>query len=307
MNDYEHEIRKRFALQKEYLGENKPINKVKPLLSVCIQTYNHEKFIRQALDSILNQKTSFTFEVIIGEDDSTDNTRKICIEYSKKYPDKIRLFLRDRSLSHLFDQEGNLVRRLNGIWTRFSAKGDYIALMEGDDYWIDPLKLEKQLNFLINNKEYFFCCHRSHISKDNKLVDVRPKRTVNSVHLENNLMRKTLHTTSLVFKNVKELNDALITYGLNFSTGDFFITLFLASRGPGYLFPEVMGVYRVHPGGVYSPLGEIKKLKMGIQNRRAALEHIPMNFKQKMICRLMIMLRQVKILWLKLKGLFKKG
>ena len=307
MNNYENEIRKRFVLQKEYLGEDKPVNKIKPVLSICIQTYNHEKFIGQALDSILNQKTSFNFEIIIGEDDSKDNTRNICIEYANKYPDKIRLFLRDRSLSHLFDENGNLVRRLNGIWTRFSARGEYIALMEGDDYWIDPLKLEKQINFLVSNPDYLFCCHRSHISKSNELVGVRPKRAVKSVQLENNLIRKTLHTTSLVFKNIKELNDALITYGLNFSTGDYFITLFLASRGPGYLFPDVMGVYRVHSGGVYSPLGEIKKLQMGIHNRRAALKHIPMNFKQKMICRLMILLRQIKILSLKVRGLFKRG
>lgn len=127
--DYTKEIERRFLLQEEYLGTDKPINKIEPLVSVSVATYQHEDFIRQCLDGILMQKTDFTFEVIVGEDDSKDNTRTICIEYAEKYPDKIGLFLRDRKISHLYDENGKFLKRLNGVlgFGRMSSKGKYIV------------------------------------------------------------------------------------------------------------------------------------------------------------------------------------
>jgi len=135
--DIQAEIERRFKLQTEYLGESKPVNKITPLVSVSVATYQHAPYIRECLDSILNQETNFPFEIIIGEDESVDGTREICIEYAEKFPDKIRLFLRDREISHLKDENGKLIKRLNGIFTfgLMSSRGKYIALCEGDDYW----------------------------------------------------------------------------------------------------------------------------------------------------------------------------
>ena len=90
---------KRFQLQQEYLGDNKAINAVSPIVSVCVSTYQHVDFIRECLDGILMQVTDFPFEIVVGEDESTDGTRDICIDYARRFPDKIRLFLRERSLS----------------------------------------------------------------------------------------------------------------------------------------------------------------------------------------------------------------
>lgn len=151
--DIQREIERRFLLQEEFLGTDKPVNKTEPLVSVSVATYQHEPYIRQCLDSILMQKTNFPYEIIVGEDDSTDGTREICIEYAEKYPDKIRLFLRDRNLSHLKDENGKLIKRLNGVlgFGRMSSRGKYIALCEGDDYWTDPLKLQKQVDFFEAN------------------------------------------------------------------------------------------------------------------------------------------------------------
>jgi len=151
--NYNNEIINRFKLQQEYNGLDKPINNNTPIVSVCVQTYNHENYIRGCLEGIINQKTNFIFELILGEDDSKDKTRLICIEYANKYPDKIRLFLRNRALTQLYDNQGQLLRRLNGIFTRMSARGKYIALCEGDDFWIDPLKLQKADRFFGRN-----CC-----------------------------------------------------------------------------------------------------------------------------------------------------
>ncbi len=114
------------------------------LVSVCMITYNHEKFISKAIEGVLMQKTSFPIKLIIGEDFSTDNTRRICIEYNEKYPEKIELLL----------PEKNLGMTPNFINTLKACAGKYIAICEGDDYWTDPLKLQKQVDFLEANPDY---------------------------------------------------------------------------------------------------------------------------------------------------------
>jgi len=98
--DIYEELKRRFLLQEEYLGTNKAINKITPLVSVTVITYQHADYIRKCLDGILMQKTKFPYEVIIGEDGSTDGTKEICKEYAEMHPDRIRLFLRDRNISH---------------------------------------------------------------------------------------------------------------------------------------------------------------------------------------------------------------
>ena len=109
----------------------------KPLVSIASITYNHEKFIAQAIDSFLMQETDFDFEIIIGEDCSTDDTLKIIKEYKAKYPDIIKLIT----------SESNVGMMTNFIRTLEACSGKYIALCEGDDYWTDTLKLQKQVNF----------------------------------------------------------------------------------------------------------------------------------------------------------------
>ena len=143
-----------FNPDEEYLGREKEVNKIEPLVSVCTATYQHAEYIEECIEGILIQKTDFPFEIIIGEDESDDGTREICKNYAEKYPDKIRLFLRDRKSSCIFNDQGNRINGFNGKWTRKSARGKYIALCEGDDYWTDPLKLQKQVDFLEENSEY---------------------------------------------------------------------------------------------------------------------------------------------------------
>lgn len=146
-------LEERFLLQKEYLGDNKPVNQALPLVSVTVATYQHVNYIKQCLEGILMQKTNFPYEIIVGEDGSVDGTQDICKEYAEKYPDRIRLFIRDRNLSQFVAENGE-VTRFNGIWNRMSARGKYIAWCEGDDFWIDPLKLQKQVDFLESHPDY---------------------------------------------------------------------------------------------------------------------------------------------------------
>lgn len=153
MDDIEKVLQERFLLQKEYLEETKPINDIVPLVSVTVATYQHVNYIKECLEGILKQQTDFPYEIIVGEDGSVDGTQEICKEYANRYPDKIRLFIRDRRLSQYVDSTGK-VTRFNGIWNRMSCRGKYIAWCEGDDYWTDPLKLQKQVDFLETHSEY---------------------------------------------------------------------------------------------------------------------------------------------------------
>jgi glycosyltransferase involved in cell wall biosynthesis len=114
------------------------------LVSVWMITYNHDLYIAQAIEGVLEQKTNFPFELVIGEDCSTDRTREIVLEYQKKYPDIIRVITSDRNVGAM----------KNGDRTSKACQGKYLALCEGDDYWIDPYKLQTQVDFLEANPDY---------------------------------------------------------------------------------------------------------------------------------------------------------
>ena len=128
------------------------------LVSVCIQTYQHKDYIKQCLDGVLMQKTNFPFEILLGEDQSIDGTKEICIEYAKKHPTKIRLFLHRRENNIKINKTPT--GRFNFLYNLYQAIGKYIAFCEGDDYWTDPYKLQKQVDFLEANPDYGMCFTR---------------------------------------------------------------------------------------------------------------------------------------------------
>lgn len=115
-----------------------------PVVSIFMMTFNHEEFISEAIEGVLMQKTNFDYEIVIGEDCSTDNTREIILSYQKKYPGKFKLLLHEKNIGAVANQMAIFQ----------ACVGKYIALCEGDDYWTDPLKLQKQVDFLEGNPEY---------------------------------------------------------------------------------------------------------------------------------------------------------
>src|SRR5690554_1685950 len=186
-----------------------------PLVSVCVQTYQHAPYIRECLDSILMQKTDFPFEILLGEDASTDGTREICIEYAEKFPDKIRLFLhqRENNIQILDCPTG----RFNTLHNFYKSRGKYIAICEGDDYWIDPLKLQKQIDILEKNVEYGLVHTNCHYLHDKKKIVIKNNNTA-KLNNKNNLAESELFyglitsnykiiTATVVFK--KELLDSI--------------------------------------------------------------------------------------------------
>src|SRR5690349_21232952 len=127
--------------------ENKINLIANPVVSAKVITYNHEKYIRQCLDGIMMQKTTFPIEVIIGEDCSTDKTKAICEEFKARYPEQI----------NLLSYPQNIGVAENAKRTRAACRGKYVAICDGDDYWTDPLKLQKQFDFMENNKDVTLC------------------------------------------------------------------------------------------------------------------------------------------------------
>jgi len=208
------------------------------MLSVCMVTYNHEQFIEQAINGVLAQKVSFRIELVIGEDCSTDSTRKICIDYQKQYPDIITLNLPDK----------NIGAQQNFVNTCSMCKGKYVALCEGDDYWIDENKLQKQVDFLERNPDYSLSSHNSVILAHNgKLLYDPPLAgttytTADIISLDWGIM-----TASIVFRRS---SFTIPAWFKNVRNGDYALQLLVSAKGMVNYIPEYMSVYRRHLGGV---------------------------------------------------------
>jgi glycosyltransferase involved in cell wall biosynthesis len=215
-------------------------------VSVCVVTYNHEKFVSQALDSILMQQTTFPFEIIVGDDCSKDNTVNILKEYQNRFPEKIRLILHERNLG--------LNGKYNALSTFAAAKGEYTAQFDGDDYLISPYKLQKQVEMLDANPHYSASYHNARVIFDDNSA---PPYLVNTVHkseinVEDLIQEDELcyiATSSLMFRT-KDFAEHPDPEWTNLSTsGDIPRNIMLASRGPIGYIDEVMSVYRKNRGG----------------------------------------------------------
>ena len=260
------ESEKRFNPDEEYLGKDKKVNNINPLVSVTVATYQHAPFIKDCLDGILMQKTDFPFEIIIGEDESSDGTRDICKKYAERYPDKIRLFLRDRNKSILTDDEGRQLARFNVRWSRRSARGKYIAICEGDDYWTDPEKLQKQVFFLENNSSYMLTVG-GYKTKDintgrQKINTIKGKDNDPdkpegfTFTLEDYRLNWITKTLTAVFRN----EEFSINYYDKYRyPRDVHLMYHLLKNGKGFYFTDIFGVYRLHDGGVFSSLSLYQK------------------------------------------------
>ena len=163
-------------------------------VSVAITTYNHEKYIAQCIESALMQKSDFKYEIIIGEDCSTDNTRKICREYKKRYPEIIRLI----------EHKENVGLRKNNYSVWSSAKGKYIAYLEGDDFWTNENKLQIQVDFLEQNPEFMGSGHQTFLYFENNPAKNRLFSRLDDlteINFTQNIESWLFATCSFVFRN----------------------------------------------------------------------------------------------------------
>lgn len=224
---------------------------MKKKVSCSIITYNQKDYISKCIEGILMQIVDFSIEIIIGDDKSTDGTREILKYYADKYPGLIRLNLREvRGLG--------LPGKENFVTTLSMCNGEYIALCEGDDYWTDPLKLQKQVDFLEANPDYVLCFHPISILKTNgEIVDDFITKAPDNYETIETLARlgNYIHTPSVVFRNV--IKEFPFEFELS-PIGDYFLYMVLAEHGKLGCLEDKMAVYRygigVHSGNSTSKM-----------------------------------------------------
>lgn len=213
------------------------------LVSINCITYNHETYIGDAIESFLNQKTDFDFEILIGEDCSKDGTRKVIEKYVLEYPTKIKLITSNE----------NVGANKNGYRLHQQSLGKYIALCEGDDYWTDPLKLQKQVNYMEQNPHCTLCFHNAKVVSDNQEQNGRsvvPWLKNNGKHFHKNhkytagelALLGYIPTASFLYP--KHLLDDLPNWVFQSVVGDNVVKLITASHGYAYYMDEYMSVYR---------------------------------------------------------------
>ena len=219
-------------------------------LSVCCITYNQEKFIAEAIESFLMQKTNFDFEIVIGEDCSGDNTLSIINYFTDKYPNKIRLL----------ENKANIGMIPNFIRTIKACTGKYIAICEGDDYWTDADKLQKQVDFMDSHEEYVLSYHYSETLNDSsKIFSPAISKNAGNLSPEDIFAGYAIPTATVLFRNI------INTYPPEFSkiyNGDTFLFCLLAdTSGKSAYFDNCIGpsIYRQHENGNWSSLQWLKK------------------------------------------------
>lgn len=210
-----------------------------PKVSIVGTTYNHEKYIRQALDGFSMQRTNFDFEVIMADDRSSDKTPAILKEYADAKPEIFKPILRKK----------NLGVALNFIDALRTAKGQYIAICEGDDYWTDPQKLQLQVDFLDKHSDYALCFHlvkvffENNEEKDFVYPETRDKAQFTVKEL---LQHNFIQTNSVMYRR-QEYDDM----PTDIMPLDIYLHLYHAQFGKIGFIDRTMSAYRRHAGGVW--------------------------------------------------------
>jgi glycosyltransferase involved in cell wall biosynthesis len=212
-----------------------------PLVSVYVATYQHVDFIEASIQSILIQQTNFPFELIIGEDFSTDGTREIVFNYAASFPEKIRVITADFNVK----QSANHIRAIR------ACRGTYIALCDGDDAWNDALKLQKQVDFLEQNPEYSMCYHSYQIRKNGQLkAEILPRKPKDLSKEQLIGSPSGMAVNTKMVRNVFKDSDFSLMY---YFQGDFSMNALMGTYGKSkYLANVNPGIYNHHPGGVWT-------------------------------------------------------
>ncbi|MEW6334498.1 MAG: glycosyltransferase [Thermodesulfobacteriota bacterium] len=236
-------------------------------VSVCMITYNHEKFIGQAIESVMMQQADFDYELVIGEDCSTDRTRAVVVDYAGRHPDRIRPLLRER----------NLGMNPNFVQTFQSCHGEYVALLDGDDYWTDPLKLQKQADYLSSYPDHAACFHavsfiHENSSKEQKISRPPDRRAEYSLSDVLGDKYYWIHASSMFVRN--HLIEEFPEWFYEMPMGDLPFIILNARKGRIGYMDDVMSTYRIHEEGNWSQAAEAPDLERAIAARDILIRHL---------------------------------
>ena len=260
-------------------------------LSVRLMTYMHESFVNQAMDGIMMQKTDFKIEVVVGDDFSTDRTLEIIKLYKNTESIDVKILKREKG-DEYWRKRQKLGRLYNFTNILENCTGKYIALLDGDDYWTDPLKLQKQVDFLEANKEYSLCYHRVNLeingivdTDENDITEKRYKNIPDKTKIGiDDLLKQGnfIHTPSVMFKKT-DLKE--IPFETKYSTvGDYFLYIMLTADNNKFIkkLQDKMAVYR-RGVGVYSSLKSIDMSYSMLQYKICILSYLKEDEQKKIL------------------------
>ena len=236
------------------------------LVSICCVTYNQEKYVRDVIEGFLSQKTDFIYEIWIHDDASTDNTAKIIKEYAEKYPQIIKPICQKENL---YSQGINIVEDV--LFPLFNGK--YVALWEGDDYWCDENKLQRQVQFMEEHSEYSACVHNTKMinCRNNEITYFNGSRMDMDLIFEQIVTGGTqFHTSSILCKKEYVCVPKEITFR---NVGDFPLAIYLILKGKIRYMHQVMSVYRLYAEGSRSATNSFDSNVVGlIEFKRESLD-----------------------------------
>lgn len=214
-------------------------------VDVAMITYNQEAYIAQAIESVLAQTTTFPVRMVIGEDCSTDNTRAIIQQYAQRYPERFLLLLPDTNQG--------VMKNLRQVLEACDAP--YVAILEGDDYWVDSQKLQLQVEHMENNSECTLCVHDANFLINESIESSFGEKYNNVLRRENFVFSQEniilngwfIPTASIVYKNSKF---SIPDWIEGVYSGDYAIQLLATQRGNAYFINKIMSVYRLHDKGI---------------------------------------------------------
>lgn len=273
------------------------------LVSVLCTAYNHEEYIRSALEGFVSQKTDFPFEVLINDDASTDKTAEIIREYEEKYPHIIRPF---------YQKENQFSKGIGYVYENVfypNARGKYLAFCEGDDYWTDDSKLQRQAEFMEAHPDYSACVHNTLLHycdgscKDQPLIAPAGDRDLGFEQLIHGPVA-SYHTSSLFARKdiiIQKPDFYLVATSYGFA--DYAWGLWLGLRGKIHFIDSIMSVYRIcsNPSawssGVGGQYGKLRKFIIGkIELLRAFLPHAPEEYRE--LTRQVILEREFELMYI---------
>ncbi len=232
-------------------------------LSVAIITYNHEQYIGQAIESILAQNVNCEYEIVIGEDCSTDGTRGVITAFHRRYPERIKLLLRDQNIGVI----------QNFTETIEACHGKYVALLEGDDYWFATDKLQKQIDFLDAHPECAICCGRARAQYEagaqnlDVRLDVVPQLPAGRYTIEDILKGNFVMTCTAVLR--RKYISQFPKWFFEMKLGDWPLCAMVARYGTIELLDEILAAYRIHCGGVWSSVSQGVRAEESLRMLRA--------------------------------------
>lgn len=258
------------------------MSEVKPLVAIHCLVYNHEPYLRDCFEGFVMQQTNFPFVAIVHDDASTDNSAAIIREYEQKYP---HIFKPIYEIESIYKKGGFGAIDNVMLHAINATNAKYVAMCEGDDYWTDPLKLQKQVDFMEANPDYVICSHKfkkrymtdGHIENiDYSSIFSKKSEDGCTFFLEQIYEKFYLQTLCVLYRR-SALNEERYLAHHQIRDNVLFLEI-MRNGGKGYIFNSYDGVYRIHDGGVYSGLGKEKSLIEAINLFEYIYRVFPANF-----------------------------